>query len=210
MVGKTRGVAGLFGAAAASVLVMSLAACGTINEFTSNVLPGEDDITATNFESYDAVETAYGNVKTGETHIQELAGLGFDATHAPNVEKLSYLGVMDRFMPGDSAKFDKLSPAVQTCIEAQEHCSAVVFRPARIHAQRAGSLLLDILGFERVTIDTGWSAEVIFLMRDDRVVYKVLQGKPRIEEVHDRLAPLGPLQDLGPTAVGVGSRMTKI
>jgi hypothetical protein len=204
------GAGRLLGAVVAPLLVLSLAACGTINDFTASVLPGEDDVTATNFDSYDAVESAYGNVVAGQTQAQELATIGFDAARSPNVEKLSYLGVMDRFMPGDSSKFDKLAPPVQACIEAQEHCSAVVFRPAKIHAQRVGSLFLDILGFERVTIDTGWSAEVIFLMHDNRVVYKVLQGKPRIREVHDRVAPLGPLQDLGGTALGMGTHAFKI
>lgn len=207
MIGRARGVVRLLGVVAAPLLVLSLTACGTINDLTQSMLPDEDDVTATNFESYDAVESAYGNVVNGETKLPDLAHLGFDAAHAPNVEKLSYLGVMDRFMPGDSAKFDKLAPPIQACIEAQEHCSAFIFRPARIHAQRSGSLLLDLLGFERVTVDTGWSAEVIFLMHDNCVVYKVLQGKPRIEEVHDRIAPLGPLQDLGGTALSVGSRV---
>src|SRR5262249_54924869 len=149
-----------------------LAACSAVGLSNTDLLPGEDDTVAMTFTTYDAVETAYGNVRTGETRVPDLAQLGFDTSTAPNVERLSYLGVMDRFLPGSSIRFDKLAPAVQTCIESQEHCSAVIFRPARLKAQRSGSLVLDLLGFERVTVNTGWSAAAIFLVQDGTVVYK--------------------------------------
>jgi hypothetical protein len=195
---------------AVQTLAVFLGACSALGLSNTDLLPGEDDTVATSFTTYDSVETAYGNVRAGETRVPELAQLGFDTGTAPNVERLSYLGVMDRFLPGSSIRFDKLAPAVQTCIESQEHCSAVIFRPAHIRAQRSGSLLLDLLGFERVTVSSGWSAEVIFLMQDGTVVYKVLQGKPRIQEVRDRVQPLGPLQDFGDTAFGVGTRAVKL
>lgn len=83
----------------------------------------------------------------------------------------------------------------------------MIFRPQHIHAERNGSLVLDLLGFERVTEETGWSAEVIFLTQDGRVVYKILSGRPRIEEVRDSIQPLGPLQDLGDKMMSAGSHM---
>jgi hypothetical protein len=188
-----------------------LGACSALGIDVANTdfLPAEDTgVTA--FASYDAMESAYGNVVAGQTRLQQLAQLGFDTSTAPNVEKLSYLGVMDRFMPGDSIRFDKLAVPVQDCIEAQEHCSAYVFRPSHLHSQRTGSFVMDLLGFERVTVNSGWSAEVIFLMQDGRVVYKVLQGRPRIEEVRDSVQPLGPLQDFGGTAMGLGRSAVKM
>ena len=202
------------GVAGAVCVLMSLSACGVLQSVSSfgsdYVLPTSDDVSETNFQSFGAVEAAYGNVVAGQTQLPELAALGFDVSNAPNVERLSYLGVMDRFMPGSSLKFDQLAGPVQNCIEAQEKCSAIVFRPSRIHSRRTGNVLLDMMGFERLTIEAGWSAEVIFLMQDGRVVYKVLQGKPRIKEVHEQFSPLGPLQDLGGTAVGIGRGMVKM
>src|SRR5579871_1226979 len=199
--------------AASAVLASAafLSACSALGIGVANTdfLPDEDTV-ASSFASYDAVQAAYVSVKAGETDGPQLARLGFDEQTAPNVEKLSYLGVMDRFLPGSSVRFDTLPPVVQSCIESQERCSAVIFRPEHIHAQRTGSLLLDLLGFERVTVDSGWSAEVIFLMQDERVVYKVLQGKPRISAIHDRVQPLGPLQDLGGTAFGLGMHAAKL
>jgi len=184
---------------------MLLAGCGVFGVHNTDFLPAEDDV-ATTFPSYEAVEAAYSTVQPGETPTQ-LAQAGFDEATAPNIEKLSFLGVMDRFLAGSSVRFDALAPAVQTCIQAQEHCSAVIFRTEHIQQQRNGSLLLDLLGFRRITVSNGWSAEVIFLMQDGNVVYKVLQGKPRIHEVYDRVQPLGPAQDLGGTVWGVGTHV---
>ncbi len=197
-----------FRMAVAASLALALGACASIESIgTLGLLPEEDDTAAPNFESYAAVETAYGNIVAGKTEVSDLAVYGFDAAKAPNVERLSYLGIMDRFMPGDSATFDLLAAPVQSCIEAQERCSAMIFRPQHIHAKRNGSLILDLLGFEQVTEQTGWSAEVIFLAQDGRVVYKILSGRPRIEEVRDRVQPLGPLQDLGDKVMSAGSHM---
>ena len=123
------------------------------------------------------------------------------------MEILSYLGVIERFMPRDSIRFDKLDPAVQSCIEARDRCSAYVFRPGQLHQERTGEFFLDLLGFERTTVDTGWSAEVVFLVQDGRVAYKVMSGKPNIDTSQDLVQPLGPLQDIGNTVMQTASRM---
>ena len=109
-------------------------------------------------------------------------------------------------MPRNSESFDHLAPPVQACIEAQDRCSAYVFRPAHVKSHREGNLFLDLLGFERVTVDSGWSAEVVLLMQDGHVAYKLMSGRPRIEDLHDTVQPLGPLQDLGNTAFRAASR----
>src|SRR5580693_1356505 len=111
------GVRRRWGLIAVQAFAISLGACSALGIDVANTdfLPAEDNV-ATTFGSYDAVEAAYGNVVMGETRLPQLAELGFDTATAPNVEKLSYLGVMDRFMPGDSVRFDRLAPAVQGCI----------------------------------------------------------------------------------------------
>lgn len=167
------------------------------------MLPAEN-ASSTAFASYEAVEAAYDKVNVGETNTQALAQLGFDMKTEPNVERLSYYTVMQRFMPESSIRFETLAPPIQTCINAQERCTALLFRPAKVHDQRTGSVVTDLTGFERNSIDTGWSAEVIFLVEDGTVVYKVMQGKPRMREVRDLVQPLGPLTNLGDTIVRVG------
>jgi hypothetical protein len=199
----SRGGARRYAKAIASTLVtLVLVGCGGLG-----LLPRESDIKNTNFRSYSAVEAAYQTISPGATRASDLGQLGFDAAQSPNVEMLSYLGVIERFMPRDSIKFDNLDPAVQSCIQARDRCSAYVFRPERLHKERTGNWFMDILGFERTTISYGWSAEVMLLVQDGRVIYKVMDGKPRINDFHDDVQPLGPFQDLGGTVVHTASRL---
>jgi len=56
-----------------------------------------------------------------------------------------------------------------------------VFHPALAQSHRKGGIFLDALGFKRVTHSTGWSAEVVLLMQDGHVVYKLMSDRPHIE-----------------------------
>jgi len=187
---------------AVSLLVtLVLVGCGGLG-----LLPRRADIKNTNFRSYSAVQVAYQTIAPGQTRVSDLSQMGFDAAESPNVEIISYLGVIERFMPRDSIKFDQLDPAVQSCIEARESCSAYIFKPERIHEERTGNWFLDVLGFERETVSYGWSADVLLLVQNGRVVYKVMDGKPRINNYHDDVEPLGPFQDLGGTVLRTAAR----
>jgi len=186
---------------ASLAVALVLVGCGGLG-----LLPYESDIKNTSFQNYKAVVTAYQEIAPGVTRASDLRGLGFDATRTPNVEVLSYLGVIERFMPRDSIHFDTLAPAVQNCIDARDRCTAYVFRLSRLHQEREGNVLLDILGFHRITYNHGWSAEVILLVQDGRVAYKVISGQPNIQDYHDRVQPLGPLQDIGGAVVRTAQR----
>jgi hypothetical protein len=181
--------------------MLSLVGCGGLG-----LLPHETQLSSQSFQTYDQVQAAYTDIVPGQTREGDLKKLGFDTVTTPNVEVLSYLGVIERFMPSNTMSFDRLAMPVQSCIEAQDHCSAYVFRPAHIESRRMGSIFLDLLGFERVTYDSGWTAEVVLLMQDGRVAYKLMSGRPRIEDTHDTIQPLGPLQDIGNTAMHAASR----
>lgn len=197
--GGARRYARLF---ASLTVTLGLVGCGGLG-----LLPRKADIKNTNFRSYAAVQAAYQTITPGATRESDLGQLGFDAAQSPNVEVLSYLGVIERFMPRDSIKFDQLDSSVQSCIEARDRCSAYIFKPERIHEERTGNWFLDVLGFERESISFGWSAEVMLLIQDGRVVYKVMGGRPRINDYHDDVKPLGPFQDLGGTVLGAATRL---
>jgi len=186
---------------ASLLITLALVGCGGLG-----LLPYKSDIQNSGFKSYKAVQVAYRSITPGATLASDLSHLGFDAATSPNVEILSYLGVIERFMPRDSIHFDNLAPAVQACIDARDRCTAYVFKPSRLHQERRGSAFLDILGFQRVTVNYGWSAEVILLVQDGRVAYKVMSGRPHIEELHDSVQPLGRLQDIGGTVVHTAQR----
>jgi hypothetical protein len=187
---------------ASLMVTLALVGCGGLG-----LLPYQSDVQNSGFASYKQVRHAYVAIVPGRTLASDLSHLGFDASRSPNVDVLSYLGVIERFMPRNSISFDKLAPPVQSCIEARDRCTAYVFKPERLHRERRGNLFLDILGFQRVTVNTGWQAEVILLVQDGRVAYKVMSGRPRIEDVHDKVQPLGPLQDIGSTVMHTAQRL---
>lgn len=195
----TRRYAALVGVLA---IGLTLVGCGEVN-----LLPHGSDLSQNeNFKNYNDVVAAYSTIVPGETREADLSKIGFDAAAQPNAEQISYLGVIERFMPRDSIRFDHLASPVRTCIEAQERCSAYVFHPSRLEQERTGSVFLDLLGFERTTVDKGWAAEVVVLVQDGRVAYKVMSGKPHIEGYHDDVQPLGPFQELGVQAVHISGR----
>lgn len=184
-----------------AMFMLSLVGCGGLG-----LLPHETKQTSNSFSTYEQVQAAYTDVVPGQTRLTDLPKLGFDTATTPNVEILSYLGVIERFMPRNTMSFDRLATPVQSCIESQDRCSAFVFHPQHVESRRTGNLLLDLLGFERQTVDTGWTAEVVLLMQDGHVAYKLMSGRPRIEDTHDTIVPLGPLQDIGSTVMRTASR----
>ncbi len=184
-----------------ATFMLSLVGCGGLG-----LLPHETKQASAAFQTYEQVQAAYTDVVPGQTRLTDLPKLGFDTAMTPNVEVLSYLGVIERFMPRSTMSFDHLAGPVQSCIESQDRCSAFVFHPQHVESRRVGNIVLDLLGFERQTVDTGWSAEVVLLMQDGHVAYKIMSGRPRIEDTHDSITPLGPLQDIGNTVTRTASR----
>lgn len=203
--GSWRGLRRASAVASSAVLALALTGCGG-----EGLLPHKTDVKNSAFKTFQEVQTAYAQITPGQTRTTDLVQIGFDSTESPNVEVLSYLGVIERFIPRDSIRFDNLDPIVQQCIGARERCSGVVFHPERLHQERLGNWFLDVLGFQHTYVNYGWSAEIIILMMDGKVAYKVMSGRPHIEDFHHDVQPLGPFQDLSGTILGGASGMAKL
>jgi hypothetical protein len=149
-------------AATMAILLVTgtLVGCGTYT-----LLPGQPDGAPSGFSSISELRAAYEHVVPGETRASQLTEIGFNAA-APNAETLSYLGIMERVLPHNSARFDALAPAVQDCILASNSCTAYVFRA---DAGSDDSLLAAHAAPAR-------PAEVTLLIQDGRVAYKTLSG----------------------------------
>lgn len=180
----------------AALATLWLAACSN-----ADLLPHETKTEGSPFQNYDQVQSAYKNIIPGATQSRDLAKLGFDAAAIPNVEILSNVDAIARFMPNDTLTFEHLPKPVQACIDAQSRCSGLVFHLEHTQSQRDGNVILDAAGLKRVTTSSGWSAEIVLLIEDDQVVYKVMSGRPNIAGIDDSVQPLGPLQDLGDAVV---------
>ena len=177
------------------VFLLCLAGCG-------GILPHETNVDSSKFQTYDQVLASYADVQQGKTRLNELPALGLDTRSTPNIEVLSSTDIVNRFLPADAMTLKQAPPAVRLCIEAQYRCSAYVFRLQNSHTQRSGGVVPDLLGFQQDTVNNGWSAEVVLLLQDDVVVYKVISGSPHTQDRRDMTQPLGPLQDMGKLIVG--------
>ena len=171
-------------ATSVAILVVTLAVlgCGILT-----LLPRQPDSSANEFKSLKDLASAYARIQPGQTRASQLAGLGFDTT-TPNVQVLSYLGVMERYMTGDSLKFDHLDGALQSCIEARDRCTAFVFKPGD---QQLSGGMLATFGFGAANA-AARVAEVTLLVQNGRVAYKMMTGMPQMAAARHVAPPAPP------------------
>lgn len=178
----------------ASIFMLSsfllLSACGS-------PLPRTEEITKSPWGSFKAVMSAYDQVILQQTTVEELRTLGFDPYSTPNVKILSYLDVIQKFMPTNSVKLEHLPVSVRNCLAKQETCIAYEAHPGIIKRKRVGGMLKDLLGFKRKTIETGWRFNALIVIDNGVAVYKIWSGVPFIDSEKSRKNPLGPLQGSG-------------
>jgi hypothetical protein len=178
-------------------LPVSTLALAAVLAGCSGILPRESDANTAEFQTYNDLQAAYDKIVPGSTTLSQLAVIGLDPKKLPNIEVLSYIEVTNKFMPQYSPiTIERVPPGARACIEAQSRCSAFVFRFDRRQTRHNGNVLADIFQFHQDKVKYGWSAEIILLMRDEDVVYKVISGMPYAEERMENARPLGPLQDV--------------
>jgi hypothetical protein len=151
-----------------AILMVTLAVLGLA---ALTYVPRSSDTATTRIGSLKDLASAFARVQPGRTRASQLASLGFDTT-TPNVQVLSYLGVMERYAAA-STNFDRLDAALQNCIEARDRCTAFVFKPA--DAGHGGSMFASF-GFGANAASR--SAEVTLLVENGRVAYKTMTGMP--------------------------------
>lgn len=181
---------------------LMLAAALSLGACASDVLPSTSHETAGPFATYEIAEIAYKVITPGVTDAAKLRELGIDPRTTPNLQVINYVEVMRLFMPTNTVAIADLDPAVQGCIGAKTACVGWLMAPNATATQRTGHVSLDMLGFQRETTETGWSASMLLLLVDDVVVYKLWSGTPRTEERGKETNPLGPAQDLSDPARG--------
>ncbi len=166
----------------------TLAAC--------SVLPTTTETAESPWESFEDAKTAYDAVAPTQTTKAELTELGYDPLETPNVRVLSYVDLIQRFLPQESMSLQGLDPNLRLCLEARERCWGYEVTPSVIDRSREGNIALDIFGFRRKTMTTGWRFSAVIVLMDDRVQYKIWEGTPKIREQKVETKPLGPLQEL--------------
>jgi hypothetical protein len=158
------------------IAALALVGCGTLT-----LLPRQGDASPPKLLSVDELSAAYARVRPGATRASELVRLGFDPLSS-NAQILSYLGVMERFMPRDTAGFDKLNAVIQDCVEARDRCSAMIFSAATFARSGVDGHPLSEIGFSAAVEHS--VPQVMVFIRDGRVVFKASTGlKPDIARV---------------------------
>lgn len=155
-----------------------------------------ESATVSRWKDYHEVETAFNTIEPYHTTVEDLRALGFHPKATPNVKLLTYVDIIQTFMPTPAITMKDLPPAVRDCIEAQENSRAYLVELKDIKDQRHGNLFLDIFGFNRRTHTSGWRFKGLILIKNDLVVYKLASGEPQVSEEAKKVKPLGPLQEL--------------
>jgi hypothetical protein len=160
------------------------------------ILPSSEAVTKSRLQTYEEAQAAFAQIIPFQTTVNDLKPLGFDPESSPNAKSLTYLEVIQRFMPNQAITKEDLDPAVRECVEARAGCRAAELELNEARSRRFGNLLLDLLGFKRQTRESGWQFKGFLLILDSKVVYKLAAGQPAIDRFEKRVRPLGPLQEL--------------
>ena len=152
--------------------------------------------TRTPWQNFDEAQTAYEKVVPHKTTISELKELGLDPNTTPNIKILTYLDLIQRFIPNSSITLNDLQPDVRSCIESKDCCHAYEMELDMTDSKRYGNLALDVFGFNRKTKTTGWRFKALVIVKDDVVAYKIRSGEPNVDRLERKTKPLGPLQEL--------------
>lgn len=170
------------------IVTMTMSGCGSL-------LPTSKQTFISPWNSFEDAKTAFDKIIPYETTTKGMQELGFDPFTTPNIKILTYVNIMNRFMPNPSIKKEDLAKGIQSCIDAKENCTAYEFYPQVIKSKRYGSVLLDLLNFHRKTTESGWRFEALVVIVDNIVVYKLWGGNPLIDQFKETRNPLGPLQN---------------
>ncbi|MDA8388524.1 MAG: hypothetical protein M0Z58_07690 [Nitrospiraceae bacterium] len=140
---------------------------------------------------------AYDQIEVEKSTAKSLRDLGFDPYINPNVQILTYVDIIQRFMFNPSIRMKDLAPGLQRCIRAGTECRAYSITPGITSDVRKGNFFLDFFNFKRHIHETGWNFQALVVMVDDTVVYKQWGGNPAIDSTTITKNPLGPLQSAG-------------
>jgi hypothetical protein len=176
--------------------LLGLVAVASLTVGCHHLLPSGQNLTLSIWTNYDDVELAFQNITPYQTTVKDLWRLGFDPKASPNVKILTYVDIVQMFLPNAGISKADLPAAVTECIEAKEKSHAYLVDLQNSRYKRHGNVLLDIFGFKRQTHQSGWQFKGLILIKSDLVVYKLASGEPRISREEDKVKPLGPVQEL--------------
>jgi hypothetical protein len=161
------------------------------------LLPETSAQTQVPWETFEQARDAVERIKPYETRREQLAAEGIDPYVNPAVTLLTYTDIVQRFAVGTAVRPEELDRGIRECLAAGKRCTGYAIAARRARRDRIGNFWLDSLNFRRETNVSGWTFNALVIMVDDRVVFTVFGGQPRILEREVIRNPLGPLQSWG-------------
>lgn len=163
----------------------------------SSLLPSSDVVLEGQWNSFEDGQKTFDAIIPYQTTVEDLKKLGLDLNSTPNVTLLNYSDVLQRFIPSPSINSEELDTGVSECLKAKMACRGFEIDQRVVNRNRIGNFWVDFLGFKRKVDVKGWHFRGMVLIKDQLVVYKLVNGQPLIREQENSKNPLGPFQGVG-------------
>ena len=142
-------------------VLLSFVALGLPTTGCRSMFPTDDTRTKSTWQNFDEAQVAYDKIIPHKTTVADLKEMGFDCHKTANIRILTYLDLIQRFIPNASINKDDLQEDVRRCLEAKDCCQAYELNLDVTNRKRYGNLFLDLFGFKRVTKVTGWNFQAL-------------------------------------------------
>jgi hypothetical protein len=163
----------------------------------SVLLPMDNNYQPQNsWQTYEQALAAFDKIVPHQTSVHDLCSMGFDPTNSPNMKVMTYLDVIQRFLPNQSVSKADMPNDVRYCLEAKDGCRGYELVIDSTKRKRYGNVPLDMLGFKKSTRITGFTFRALLVVQNDVVTYKLSSGEPNIDRVEKKYKPLGPFQEV--------------
>jgi hypothetical protein len=177
---------------AINILILSLICSGC----TGGFLPSIKETSKSPWQSFEEAKMSFDMIVAHQTTSEDLKFLGFDPFETPNVKLITYLELLEKFMPNQSIQMADLDPGVQSCLKVRELCHGYEVAPQILDSKRYGNVFLDLFNFRRKKVTMGWKFNALIVLKNGLVVHKVWGGEPNVSVFEDKRNPLGPLQEI--------------
>jgi hypothetical protein len=163
----------------------------------STLLPSSRTEVVSEWNSYDDAVKSLTAIAPYTATRHSVHAQGLDPRTNPTIKVLHFADVLQRFAAATLIKPEDVDRGIRDCLQAGKRCSGYAIEAEKLERQRVGDFWLDSLNFRRETVTTGWRVDVLLVFVDDALVYRLIGGRPTINEVDLRRNPLGPLQGWG-------------
>lgn len=155
-----------------------------------NVLPSSEVTVTSKWNTLESIDQVYEKISLG-SNSEELKVMGVDA-NTPNLKVLGKRTTIEYLTPNKKEVDQEI---IRSCQESKD-CYAFLITSSKKSSKRIGNPVKDVMSFERITRETGWYIEAMFVFVDGKLVFKARDKEANIEIIKKEKRPLGPLQNL--------------